>query len=491
MKEQRKKFAFLTLRQFFHTLFHPREVVIRQGTDVRYIYFSPLIQVFIFVFFLILCLSGAGAFLYGQFQADKFSHYENDIIETKQLVLALKQEIADVIDNKGDLQNIDHASDELLRTLNLYNSDVMFDPEKQTSLLNTRADILDQINLLHKSSKNLENDLHLTQQEKQELAANIRKWQQDLAIHLPNLEIKNHSDMQDIVEKIGTKMAEQTSFIKESRDMLVRSVKTMGKVGIKDFEGEVVDKFENEKLVKELASLVDDVEDIHTHQASLLSGLHQWVEDSYNKKMQILSDLDLDLDDLDLPIMQEGGVGGPYNPLKNIDLDVDSLDPNKQKGIVENILMLDKKLYDLRKMDEAFKCIPFLPPLDHYNLTSGFGKRKDPFTGKWAMHYGIDMGGWKGTPIYAPAPGEVTKAGKNGLYGNFVEIKHDCGIITRYGHLKKILVKKGDMLNLRTKFALLGNSGRSTGAHLHYEIEVNGKKVNPSKFLTAGKYVFK
>jgi len=92
--------------------------------------------------------------------------------------------------------------------------------------------------------------------------------------------------------------------------------------------------------------------------------------------------------------------------------------------------------------------------------------------------------------IYAPASGEVTFAGWKGNYGRLIVINHGAGFKTRYGHLDRFLVKKGQKLKFRDKIGLLGNSGRTTGAHLHYEVVFNGKSMNPSKFIKAGQNVF-
>ena len=113
---------------------------------------------------------------------------------------------------------------------------------------------------------------------------------------------------------------------------------------------------------------------------------------------------------------------------------------------------------------------PLSPPLDQYSVSSHFGKRRDPINRRWAMHYGIDLGGVLRTSVYATAPGVVRYAGRKGKYGRLVEINHGKGFRTRYGHLHKILVKRGQKVDYRTKIGLLGNSGRSTGTHLHYEI---------------------
>jgi murein DD-endopeptidase MepM/ murein hydrolase activator NlpD len=132
---------------------------------------------------------------------------------------------------------------------------------------------------------------------------------------------------------------------------------------------------------------------------------------------------------------------------------------------------------------------PFANPTRNLRVTSRFGTRKDPLNNKHAVHYGIDFGGEIGSPIYAPAAGRVIFAGRKGSFGKFIEVSHGYGIVTRYAHLDKIHVKIGDKVKLNQKIADLGNTGRSTGPHLHYEIRVNGTRYDPLNFIRAAKYV--
>ncbi len=151
---------------------------------------------------------------------------------------------------------------------------------------------------------------------------------------------------------------------------------------------------------------------------------------------------------------------------------------------------LNTKLRHSEALQSVMRRIPLSPPLFSYRITSGYGKRRDPMNNKWSAHYGLDMGAPFKSRVYATAPGVVTFAGWKGHYGKLVEIDHGAGIKTRYGHLNKILVKKGDKVKFRQKIALLGNTGRSTGHHLHYEISFRGKTRNPTNFIKAGRYVF-
>jgi murein DD-endopeptidase MepM/ murein hydrolase activator NlpD len=115
--------------------------------------------------------------------------------------------------------------------------------------------------------------------------------------------------------------------------------------------------------------------------------------------------------------------------------------------------------------------------------TSEFGVRDDPYTGQPNMHLGVDMAGKIGTRVVSPASGVVIFSGDRGAYGNMIAIEHGRGIVTHYGHLQRTLVKVGETVERGQHIGALGNTGRSTGPHLHYEIRVNGVPVNPRRFI--------
>jgi murein DD-endopeptidase MepM/ murein hydrolase activator NlpD len=116
-------------------------------------------------------------------------------------------------------------------------------------------------------------------------------------------------------------------------------------------------------------------------------------------------------------------------------------------------------------------------------ISSGFGYRKSPFTGLKEFHRGIDIATRAGTAIIAPADGIVIFSGNKGGLGKLLTIDHGRGIITRYAHLKKSLLKRGSHVKRGDKIALVGNTGRSTAPHLHYEVHLNGIPVNPAKYI--------
>ncbi len=152
---------------------------------------------------------------------------------------------------------------------------------------------------------------------------------------------------------------------------------------------------------------------------------------------------------------------------------------------------LEDSLQRWEALQSVLRVLPIAAPADNFYISSDYGRRRDPITKRMAFHAGVDLAGPARQPVYATAPGTVAKAGRNGPYGNMVEIDHGFGLRTRYGHLDRISVKKGEEVGFRTQIGRMGSTGRSTGTHLHYEIRFEGKAYDPSRFLKAGKYVFK
>ncbi len=143
---------------------------------------------------------------------------------------------------------------------------------------------------------------------------------------------------------------------------------------------------------------------------------------------------------------------------------------------------LDKLLVSLEGKHERLASSPSIWPAKGW-MTSRYGYRTSPFTGRKQFHAGLDIAGAPGTPVIAPANGKVVFAGKKGPLGNAVIIDHGYGVRTQYGHNKALTVKRGDKVERGEQIATLGNSGRSTGPHLHYVVEVNGKTRNPLDYI--------
>jgi len=174
------------------------------------------------------------------------------------------------------------------------------------------------------------------------------------------------------------------------------------------------------------------------------------------------------------PARPGDGKGGPFESVGNASF----------KALFDSWKKLDQ-------LQDGVIAVPSDKPVRaEVSFTSGFGVRSDPFHAGAAMHPGIDLSGAYGTPIYATADGTVLRAGWNsGGYGNLVEVDHGRGITTRYGHMSAIIVSAGQHVTRGQQIGRMGSTGRSTGTHLHYEVRIDGRAVNPIPFMKSTDYV--
>lgn len=201
----------------------------------------------------------------------------------------------------------------------------------------------------------------------------------------------------------------------------------------------------------------------------------EYVEEYYDAEIQYV-----DNDDwytTDQVTLQEPSAGR-----RNI---VAQISYRNEKEVDRTVIKEEVLLEAVPKIVERGTKIPpsYIKPISGGRLSSGFGGRKAPTRGASTYHQGIDWATPVGTAVYASSGGTVTKAGWGSGYGNVIYIKHPDGRETRYGHLSKCLVSAGTVVKQGQKIALSGNTGRSTGPHIHFEIRINGSAVNPLKYL--------
>lgn len=178
---------------------------------------------------------------------------------------------------------------------------------------------------------------------------------------------------------------------------------------------------------------------------------------------------------------------GQGGPLGEATVSTRSVDTAPAGGL--DRLMLDLDRVNLMRI--AAEKVPLAMPLrDAFRFTSAFGYRHDPKGRGTRMHAGVDLAAPRGTAIFATADGVVTTAGRESGYGNVVRVQHELGFETVYAHLSSIAVRPGQLLSRGAKIGGMGSTGRSTGSHLHYEVRVSGKPVNPMTYLEAAKDVF-
>lgn len=232
-----------------------------------------------------------------------------------------------------------------------------------------------------------------------------------------------------------------------------------------------------------VASLSAELEERIARQNRLFSQLEDAAQLSLASFEDVFSKTDVDVDPILNSVKRDyTGKGGPFVPADGAALSGDEAEDAR-------IVALFADLERVNLMRVAVDRMPFARPVGAARFTSGFGYRRDPKNGRRSLHAGIDLAGPRGTAIYAGAPGEVVKAGRMRGYGNVIKIRHAFGYETVYAHLHRIRVEVGDVVERGDRIGDMGNTGRSTGTHLHYEIRRNGAPVNPAKYIEAARNV--
>lgn len=177
--------------------------------------------------------------------------------------------------------------------------------------------------------------------------------------------------------------------------------------------------------------------------------------------------------------------------------DISTVDPTSRERIRGLRLQLNRLIREADWQQSGFEEVlatlegdrelrdstPSVRPIRAGYLSSRYGRRPDPFTGHPTMHRGLDFAAPVGTPVLAPASGRVKRASRRGSLGLLIEVDHGNGLLTRYGHMDSFAVQRGDWVTRGQVIGRVGNTGRSTGPHLHYEVVQNGRSQNPWLFI--------
>ena len=217
---------------------------------------------------------------------------------------------------------------------------------------------------------------------------------------------------------------------------------------------------------------------IEARQLAFADSLTRFADRRSRQAMWALRELGLDPDKM-LAQAETGARGGPLETL----FGDGEIDPRFER--------LGSSLSRMATLEASLDGVPQVRPTDVAAANSSYGYRRDPFTGRAAMHTGLDFPGRAGAPIYATAHGKVTFVGRRGGYGNVVEISHGQGLLTRYAHMSRFEAKVGERVEAGDIIGAIGSTGRSTGPHLHFEVRVNGTAVNPRTFLELAPDVLK
>lgn len=223
---------------------------------------------------------------------------------------------------------------------------------------------------------------------------------------------------------------------------------------------------------EELSASLMELEALSLKQRTIIGAIANTLEGYLEKKSERLRKFGLNNID-EFPGKNENAIGGPYIAANS------ELDPY----FTHHTERIDLALAHIDYMQGKERGLPLGYPITNVPVSSSYGYRNDPFLNKRSFHGGIDFAARTGTKVYSTADGIVSYARHNGGYGNMVEIDHGNGYVTRYAHLSRIKVKKGMKVDKSTLIGLVGNTGRSTGAHLHYEVRKKGRPLNPRNFL--------
>lgn len=251
----------------------------------------------------------------------------------------------------------------------------------------------------------------------------------------------------------------------------------------------ISDAYEMARLERHNAQLEAQLDDIGTELDALKRQVAQNFD--FQKKARLLANLDDISDDV-----TEVGVGGPDHAYMKA---ISGIAPDARDRVIGARADIEKMLRQARLQresyteilasleatDELLRTTPSLRPVNVGFVTSRFGPRIDPYTGRRTPHRGVDFSARKGSPVFATADGVVAFSGKWRTYGEAVELSHGHGYITRYAHLEKRLVRKGQKVRRGDVIGRVGSTGRSTFAHLHYEVEKDGHRVNPLRYVVS------
>lgn len=240
------------------------------------------------------------------------------------------------------------------------------------------------------------------------------------------------------------------------------------------------------KADERVAAVIKQKQDLEAQNDEIFSKLEEALTVSVEPLQKMFKKAGLSPDEL-LSEVRKGysGKGGPITPISFPGQGaLPSADALRANAILAGLDTIS--LYRIAAFQTPFA----MPVQDRVRLTSGFGRRNDPINGARKMHEGQDFAGAYGTPIYATADGTVVYAGWESGYGRLIRIKHAFGIETRFGHLSQIRVQVGQKVSRGDRIGDMGNSGRSTGTHLHYEIRIGGSAINPMTFIKAATNVF-
>jgi len=428
---------FVLIEKFWGTYFPKRQILVKTETDTKFINLNSSTQtILIFAVFILAGWSIFSSFFF-MFNTLTFGAREQQLTKTN---INYENPVTQISGAYNDYhEKVRHAEDKLedaLETIEYFQHEM------------TKAQLRE--NELQVGMVSLQ---ELKKQPKNKNLVGANKQSEPFAYSV----FAQRNNTTDVTYQIAVIMPLLEEMIKERDDTKTELVKAFKKIDQLSYELDL-SRQNNEQLFRQIEeALIVSVKPLE----------------------KMFKSVGLDLDNI-LNIIRSSysGYGGPNLPIANILEESLTKDEQLASRMIEQI-------FELGTLRVALQKLPFAHPLNEtFQYTSGFGPR-------WGtMHYGTDMAARHGSPIIATADGIIHFAGWEKGYGKLVKIKHDFGYETRYAHLSKIGVKVGQTISQGTQIGKMGNTGRSTGTHLHYEIRRNGKPINPMKYIRAKQNVF-
>jgi len=447
-----------TLTRVYGRLFPERQIYVRTDGEVRFVTFSGRVQ---------FTLASVGLLLGFWFAFSTFQYaFQNEIISAKNERIRAGQEAYRVLE--GEMRDTQLRFIAAARDLDAKHN---------------------QLVALVSHKENLEQRLHEISDRLAAVSDDHREASKEAAALRNQLQ----GERSVLSDQIGTLQGELRSTLEQQSDLEQDLAATRDRVVSLSAERDTLIK-SNADLVGNLTTVNNRLVDIRGEQQRFIERIAARTSDDISLLEDTIAMTGLEPDIL----FKKSGVldsamGGPV-------IDPSAADDGALTGVASldggaafdsSVAGLEDSLQRWEALQSVLRVLPIAAPADNFYISSDYGRRRDPITKRMAFHAGVDLAGPARQPVFATAPGTVAKAGRNGPYGNMVEIDHGFGLRTRYGHLDKISVKKGEEVGFRTQIGRMGSTGRSTGTHLHYEIRFEGKAYDPSRFLKAGKYVFK
>ncbi len=277
----------------------------------------------------------------------------------------------------------------------------------------------------------------------------------------------------DNIDAVATDLVKRQDFIEDMVASLPEDVKSVENVSDSSTEAAAtVEKIS--ASIPEAAELAT----IEARQLAFVEGLTRYADWRANRAAAALKKLGLDPRTM-VASADRSAMGGPFEKLAT---SADgTIDPRFER--------LGLSIARMSVLETGLAGVPQVEPASLEFISSGFGYRRDPFTGSGAMHKGLDFRGPTGSPIYAAAAGKITFVGRKSGYGNTVEISHGNGLMTRYAHMSRFKAQLGQKVAPGQTIGAIGSTGRSTGPHLHFEVRINNRAVNPRTFLETAPHV--